>query len=96
MDYSEFRRHLGKAGLTINDFAALIGVNPNSVSNYSGRTSVPIMYALTVVLLGDTVDRGVDFRTVLLRYGISPVSRHTGPQKVSQLDAFRARKRPIR
>ena len=94
MEYTEFRRHLGKAGLTINEFAALLGVKPSSVSNYSARPPVPTQYALLAVLLGDMADRGIDFRGVLSRYGINATSLGSKHEKVSQMDAFRAKKRP--
>jgi hypothetical protein len=70
MDYTEFRRHLGKAGLSINEFAALIDVLPNSVSNYSKKSAVPRIYAIAAVLLGDAADRQISYREVLNRYGI--------------------------
>lgn len=93
MDYTEFRRHLGKAGLTINEFAALLTVKPSSVSNYSARPPVPIKYALLAVLLGDMADRGIDFRGVLSRYGIDATPVGSKQKNVSQLDAFRAKRR---
>lgn len=94
MNYTEFRRHLGKAGLTINEFAALLGVKPSSVSNYSARPPVPAKYALLAVLLGEMVDRGIDFRSVLSRYGVDATSLGSKHEKVSQLDMFRAKRQP--
>lgn len=95
MDYIEFRRHLGKAGLTVNEFAVLLGIKPSSVSNYSARPPVPLKFALLAVLLGDMVDRGINFREVLGRYGISASFRGATHEKISQLDEFRAKKRPV-
>lgn len=94
MDYTEFRRHLGKAGLTINEFAALLGIKPSSVSNYSAHPPVPTKLALVAVLLGDMADRGIDFRGVLSRYGMDVNAATPKHKNVSQLDAFRAKKRP--
>lgn len=72
MDYAEFRRHLGKAGLTVNAFADYVGVKPNSVSNYARKGGVPRNYALLAVLMGDAADRGVDFAAVLRRFDVFP------------------------
>lgn len=72
MDYAEFRRHLGKAGLTVGGFAAYMGVTANAVSNHARRGEVPRSYALLAVLMGDAADRGVDFASLLRRFGVSP------------------------
>lgn len=70
MDYREFRRHIGKAGLTVADFAAMLGITPTAVSNHSKGKVVPRSYAVIAVLLGDSADRGVDPRAILTRYGV--------------------------
>lgn len=70
MDYVEFKRHLGKAGYTVNEFADLIEVHPSSISNYSKKGSVPRHYAIIAVALGDAGDRGADFRELLTKYGV--------------------------
>jgi hypothetical protein len=72
LDYAEFRRHLGKAGLTVNVFATYLKVKPSSVSNYASQGEVPRNYALLAVLMGDAADRGVDFAAVLRRFDILP------------------------
>ena len=70
MTYTEFKRHLGKAGLSINEFAALLHLRPNSVSNYAKKDAVPHTHAVIAVSLGVDADRGVDFREMLGRYGV--------------------------
>lgn len=87
LTYSEFRRHLGKAGMTINDFAAYLCVRPSSVSNYAKAGEVPRTYAMLVVLMGEAVDRGVSVVDVLTRYGITPQPTEKG--NVRQFDMFR-------
>lgn len=82
MDYREFRRHLGKAGLTVNDFAGYMDVTPTSVSNYASKGQVPRSYAMLAVLMGDAADRGVDFKLVLRRFALYPAQSgnvHTLP-----------------
>ena len=85
--YSELRRHLGKAGITINDFAAYLFVRPSSVSNYAKTGEVPRTYAMLAVLMGEAVDRGVPIADVLARYGIAPQPAEKG--NVRQFDMFR-------
>ena len=70
MDYQEFRRHIGKAGLTIKEYSALIDVRPGSISNYAKKVEVPRVHAVIAVLLGEAADRGVNFREVLARFGL--------------------------
>lgn len=89
MVYSEFRRHLGKAGMTINDFASFLCVRPASVSNYSKLGSVPRAYGIIVILLGESADRGVNNAQLLASFGITPHTFPTG-SNVKQLDMFRA------
>ncbi len=88
MEYGEFRRHLGKAGLTVNQFAAYLGVRPASVSNYSTTGTVPQTYAILAVLLGEAGDRGVSIQQLLGRFGVVPITSDK-KNKVSQLDLFR-------
>lgn len=88
MGYAEFRRHLGKAGMTINNFAAYLGVRPASVSNHAKEAAVPRSYALLAVLLGDMADRGIPPQEVLSRYGLHQLVN--GRPNVQQLDMFRA------
>lgn len=88
MDYREFRRHLGKADLTINEFSDYLNIRPSSVSNYASRGRVPPAYAALAVLMGDAADHGVDYRAVLARFGIR--SRRL-PKNVHALDEARDR-----
>ena len=90
MDYSEFKRHLGKAGLSVNEFSSLIQVRPSSISNYAKKSSVPHTYAVAAVLLGDAVDRGINVRDVLSRYGIQLQLPKIG-SRVTNIDDFRKR-----
>jgi hypothetical protein len=86
MDYEEFRRHLGKAGLNVNAFAALIDVTPSSISNYAKKPRVPRHYALLAVLLGHAGDNNIDYRALLTRFGVATVA---SDQKVAQIEEYR-------
>lgn len=93
MDYEQFRRHLGKAGLTINEFASILDIKPSTVSNYSQRREVPRAYATLAILLGHAGDNNVDFRAVLARFGI--VMAEGDRRKIAHMEEYRAgSKRP--
>jgi len=72
MDYEEFSRHVGKAGLTIKAFAELLCMNRVSISNLSKKSEVPIHLAVIAALMGEMADKGLDFRAVLARIKIEP------------------------
>lgn len=67
MTYDEFRRQLGKAGLTVKGFAQLIKQTPNSISNYSTQGEVPPHLAVIAALMGDMAEAGLDYRGTLAR-----------------------------
>ncbi|MCL1886724.1 MAG: XRE family transcriptional regulator [Betaproteobacteria bacterium] len=67
MTYDEFRRQLGKAGLTVKGFALLIKQTPNSITNYATHGEVPPHLAIIAALMGDMAEAGLDFRTTLAR-----------------------------
>lgn len=92
MDYKEFRRHLGKASLTINEFSALINVRPNSISNYAKKSNVPEEYAVIAILVGEAADRGIDFRNLLARFGIRAYNVSANGATISQLSDYRSKK----
>lgn len=93
MDYIEFRRHLGKAGLTINEFSTLINVRPNSISNYKKKGNVPKEYAVIAVLAGEAADHGIDFRNTLAKFGIRTCHGSENGTNISQLSAYRSSKK---
>lgn len=84
MTYDEFRRHLGKAGFKVEDFAGLIEVRSRSISHYKQLGKVPPHYAVIAVLLGELVDQGNDVRKVLSRYG----AYRAAETNVIQMDDF--------
>jgi hypothetical protein len=95
VEYTEFKRHLGKSGLSLTQFAALIEVCPTAVTNYAAKRAVPRHYAVLAVLIGDAADRGSDFRTALARFGLH--IRTDGASNVSHLEDFkRSAKSPRR
>lgn len=72
MDYKEFRRQLGKAGLTNKSFAELVKINPNSVTNYKKDGDVPSHWAIVALLMGVLADNKIDFKEALSEIEIEP------------------------
>jgi len=72
MTYTEFRRQLGKAGLTVRAFAALLGQTPNSITNHASHDAVPRHLAIIAVLMAEMADAGLDYRGALSRTGLLP------------------------
>lgn len=54
MGYDAFLRDLARASLSIRAFAELIGMNPNSVSNYARSGEVPDKLAIIAALVAVT------------------------------------------
>ena len=79
--YEEFRRQLGKAGVTAREFAALVGLHRNSITNYAGQRDVPSHLAVIVTLMGEMAEHGLDFRTALSRIQIEPNKPRGGAAK---------------
>ena len=64
MPYSEFQRLIGKAGLTIKEFAELLGMNPNSITNYHKVGVIPSHIAIIISLISSMKENGIDFYKV--------------------------------
>lgn len=72
MEYEEFRRHLGKAGLTTKDFADLVKLNRGSITNCAKKGVVPSHLAVISALMGEMAEHKIDFYNVLSRIEITP------------------------
>jgi 23S rRNA maturation-related 3'-5' exoribonuclease YhaM len=72
MSYEEFRRHIGKAGLQMKDFASLINMTPTALSAYSKKGEVPTHLAIIAVLLGELADNQIDYKQALSKVTLSP------------------------
>ena len=81
MTYEEFRRQLGKAGLTIKEFAELIKQTPNSITNHAAGGEVPSHLAIIAALMGDMAESGVDFRATLGKIAYQPSKPRGGSTK---------------
>jgi len=72
MTYEEFKRQLGKAGLTVRELAELIKLHPSSITNYGRQGVVPSHLAVIVTLMGEMAEHGIDFRSVVSGISIEP------------------------
>lgn len=70
MTYNEFQRLIGKAGLTLREFAALMDMSHVSVSNYRKKGEVPRHLAIIAALFGEMAEQGIDFRGLISRIEI--------------------------
>ena len=61
MKYKEFIRNIGKAGLSLKEFAELIKINRISLSNYSQKGEVPDHLAVIATLMGILADNDIPF-----------------------------------
>lgn len=81
MTYEEFRRQLGKAGLTVKGFAELIKQTPNSITNYAKQGAVSPHLAIIAALMGEMAEAGMDFRSTLERIEFEASKPRGGAKK---------------
>lgn len=72
MTYSEFKDALARTGLTVREFAELIGMSPTAVSNYSKYNRVSKHLAVIVTLMAEMAEGGSDFRGALAKIDLAP------------------------
>lgn len=88
MDYIIFKKKLGQAGLSVTEFAELMHINCNSVSNYSSKGYVPVHLAVAVTLMSEMAYRNIDFKSLLIKSNTripSNTSVKTTSQHLTQL-----------
>ncbi|MFB5708324.1 XRE family transcriptional regulator [Acinetobacter radioresistens] len=81
MNYIEFRRQLGKAGLTTGEFAELVKMSSNAVTNCSKKGVVPSHLAIIAALMAVMADNKLDFRAVFNEIEIEPKKPRGGASK---------------
>jgi transcriptional regulator with XRE-family HTH domain len=72
MPYSDFLAELQKAGLSVRAFAELIGMNPNSLSNYARCGELPTHISLIAVLVVGISEMGGDYRQIMSKVPLTP------------------------
>lgn len=53
MTYTELQITLLEMGLSIKDLATLLGMNPNSITNYKSTGIIPLKLAIIVTLIAN-------------------------------------------
>jgi hypothetical protein len=93
MPYADFLSELGRAGLSVRAFAELIGMNPNSLSNYARTGELPTHLALIAVLVVGVSELGGDYRRIMSKVALTPKKPrggarrgHFGGDRQSRLD----------
>lgn len=81
MTYEEFKRHLGKAGMNVPQFADLTKMSKNSVTNCARKGSVPSHLAVIAALMGEMAEHRLDFRSILSTIEIEPKRPRGGATK---------------
>jgi hypothetical protein len=72
MSYSDFLLQLQAVGLSVRAFAELIGMNPNSLSNYASHGELPTHIALIAVLVVGVAERGGNYRQIMSKVMLTP------------------------
>lgn len=72
MDYNELKRNIGKAGLSIKEFAHLIKAHPSSITNLSNQENMPKNLTIIAVLLGEMVDQGIEYKRLFDKMDLEP------------------------
>lgn len=72
MNYADFIARLERIGLTVRGFAELIGMNPNSVSNYARKGELPSHLALIAALVVAVGELGGDYRHIISSVDVTP------------------------
>jgi len=65
MEYKEFKLNIARAGLTIKEFAELIGSHPTSITNLKQKAKVPKKLAIISILIVELFNNGVDVKGLL-------------------------------
>lgn len=71
LTYGEFLAELEQAALTVREFAALVHMHPNSVSNYARAGEVPTHLAVIAALLAELRRNAIDHQPIFARIRIA-------------------------
>jgi len=90
MNYDEFLRHIGNAGMKRHEFATLMDMSHVSISNYRKQEDVPRHFAMIAALLGEMVERGSTYGRSCRKSTLAP-RRSSRPEAGSSAEASRKR-----
>lgn len=72
MIYGEFKRQLGKAGISGREFAKLVKLNPNSLTNYAKTGRIPSHWAIVATLIAEMAEHGMSYQQVIQHIDLEP------------------------
>ena len=72
MLYTNFIIELENAGLSVRAFADLIGMKPNSISNYARGGELPSHLGFIAVLVAELRSHGLDYKQAMQRVQTVP------------------------
>jgi len=81
LTYAEFLAELDQAALNVREFAALVQMHPNSVSNYARLGEVPAHLAVIAALLAELRRNGIDYQPVFSRIRIAAKRPRGGAER---------------
>jgi transcriptional regulator with XRE-family HTH domain len=81
MPYADFLLELEKAGLSVRAFAELVGMNPNSISNYARAGELPTHLALIAVLVAELGSHGLNYRQAMAKVEVAPKKPRGGARR---------------
>ncbi|WP_114952256.1 XRE family transcriptional regulator [Sphingosinicella terrae] len=81
MPYADFLSELVRAGLTVRAFADLVGMRPNSITNYAREGELPVHLALIAVLVAELSVQGLDYRRVMAKVPHAPKKPRGGARR---------------
>ncbi len=88
MTYQEFQIELIKIGLTIKELATLIGMNPNSITNYKSKEIIPLNLAITVSLISSLKSNGIDPELAINEVKETILRTFYSPTKIRKFDCM--------
>jgi len=65
MTYKEFQIALIELNLNIKDFAQILGMNPNSITNYKLKGIIPLQLAILINLMKEMHRNNLDYLDVI-------------------------------
>lgn len=68
MGYDEFKQILKEARVPVKTLAAVLGIQPTSLTNYSARGEVPRHIAVVATLIRELTVKNVPVEDALARY----------------------------
>jgi hypothetical protein len=68
MRYDDFKRRLKEARIPVKTLAAILDMNPTSITNYRGRGEVPRHLAVIATLISGVVTSGRSVTEILSAY----------------------------